>query len=78
VISGIIMDNQNNTDQGVPLIRSIPLLGRLFGYSNKSSNKTNLLVFLTPRIIYDSETLQKISDQMKSQQQQLHTPQGKK
>lgn len=78
VISGIIQDTSQNTDQGVPLLRSIPVLGKLFGYTNKTSSKTNLLVFLTPRIVYDSEMLQKISDQMKSQQQQLLTPQGKK
>jgi general secretion pathway protein D len=76
VISGIIQDTVQNNEQGIPFLRSIPIIGKLFGYSNKSSNKTNLLVFLTPRIVYDPETLQKISDQMKSQQQQLLKPQG--
>jgi general secretion pathway protein D len=78
VISGIIQDTSQKNEQGIPFLSSIPVLGKLFGYSNKSSTKTNLLVFLTPRIIYDPETLQKISDQMKSQQQQLLSPQGKK
>jgi general secretion pathway protein D len=78
VISGIIQDTNQDTNQGVPLLRSIPLLGKLFGYSNKTGTKTNLLVFLTPRIIYDSDSLQKISDEMKSKQQQLLVPQGKK
>jgi general secretion pathway protein D len=78
VISGIIQDASQNNEQGIPYLRSIPIIGKLFGYTNKSSNKTNLLVFLTPRIVYDSESLQKISDQMKSQQQQLLAPQGKK
>jgi len=78
VISGIIQDTVQNNEQGIPFLRSIPVIGKLFGYSNKSSNKTNLLVFLTPRIVYDPEALQKISDQMKSQQQQLLKPQGNK
>jgi general secretion pathway protein D len=62
----------------VPLLRSIPILGRLFGYSSKKTNRTNLLVFLTPKIIYDAETLQKISDEMKEQQKGLLVPRGKK
>jgi general secretion pathway protein D len=78
VISGIIQDTSQDTDQGIPLLRSIPIVGRLFGYSNKTGTRTNLLIFLTPRIIYDPETLQKISDQMKLKQQQLLAPQGKK
>jgi general secretion pathway protein D len=77
VISGIIQDTSQNSDQGIPLLHSIPVLGRLFGYSNKVGTRTNLLIFLTPRIIYDAESLQKISDQLKSKQQQLLIPQGK-
>ena len=71
VISGIIQDNFQDTEQGIPLLRSIPLFGKLFNYSAKSDQKTNLLVFLTPKIVYDVETLQKISDEKKAQQQQL-------
>ena len=78
VISGIISDTLNDNQQGIPLLRSIPILGNLFNYSNKSDNKTNLLVFLTPKIIYDPETLQKISDEKKAQQEKLLTPQGTK
>jgi general secretion pathway protein D len=79
VISGIISDTLNDNQQGVPLLRSIPILGNLlFNYSNKSDNKTNLLVFLTPKIIYDPKTLQKISDEKKAQQEKLLTPQGMK
>jgi general secretion pathway protein D len=78
VISGIIQDNSQDAGQGVPLLRSIPIIGQLFGYNSKSFARTNLLVFLTPRIIYDPETLQKISDKLKSTQEKLLIPQGTK
>ena len=71
VISGIIQDNIQDTEQGVPLLSSIPFLGRLFTYSAKSDQKTNLLVFLTPKIVYDVEMLQKITDEKKAQQEKL-------
>jgi general secretion pathway protein D len=78
VISGIIQDNTQDNGQGVPLLSSIPILGPLFGYSNKTFQRTNLLVFITPRIVYDAESLQKISDKLKSTQEKLLIPQGKK
>jgi general secretion pathway protein D len=78
VISGIISDTLADTEQGIPYLSSIPILGKLFNYSNKTDTRTNLLVFLTPRIIYDPKTLQKISDEKKVQQQKLLAPQGMK
>ncbi len=78
VISGIISDTLTDTGQGIPLLRDIPILGPLFNYSNKSDTRTNLLVFLTPKIVYDPKMLQQISDEKKAQQQQLLVPQGKK
>ena len=78
VISGIISDTLTNTEQGIPLLRSIPILGNLFNYSNKSDTRTNLLVFLTPKIVYDPKELQKISDEKKAQQQKLLGSQGTK
>jgi len=74
VISGIIQDTLADTEQGIPLLRSIPILGRLFTYSTKSDARTNLLVFLTPRIVYDPSTLAKISEEKKTQQERLIGP----
>jgi general secretion pathway protein D len=76
VISGIIMDNSQDNNLGIPLLRSIPILGRLFGYTARSDQRTNLLVFLTPRIIYDPEALKKISEELKATQKGLAIPQG--
>ncbi|MCC7121744.1 MAG: type II secretion system protein GspD, partial [Gammaproteobacteria bacterium] len=37
----------------VPLLGDIPLVGNLFKNSRRSSNKTNLMVFLRPQIVRD-------------------------
>ncbi|MGD0486647.1 MAG: secretin N-terminal domain-containing protein [Syntrophorhabdales bacterium] len=78
VISGIISDTLNDTGQRVPWLSSIPILGNLFNYSSKSDTRTNLLMFLTPKIIYDPKQLQKISDEQKAQQEKFLGSQGKK
>jgi general secretion pathway protein D len=77
VISGLIQDNRSANDQGIPGLRAIPLFGSLFGSKQKSSEKTNLLVFLTPRIVYAAEILDKLTDEKKGQQKDLLFPEGK-
>ena len=51
VIGGIYEITQADNNSGVPLLRHIPLLGWLFKRTTKSDNKTELLIFVTPKII---------------------------
>jgi general secretion pathway protein D len=49
---GGLRDLQRSANQGgVPLLARIPLLGGLFGSASRSSNETELFLFLTPRIL---------------------------
>ena len=71
VISGLIEDDTEKTSQGIPFLSSIPILGALFGTQSKTVGKTNLLVFITPRIIYSAQKIQEISQQMQKEQDRL-------
>ncbi len=51
VLGGLIRNDTENTTQKVPFLGDIPVLGRLFKRETKGSVKTNLLIFITPRII---------------------------
>lgn len=51
VIGGIFVDSDNTSDEGVPYLMDIPLLGKLFKTNNKTKTKTELLIFITPRIL---------------------------
>jgi len=51
VVGGIIISAQNVTTQEVPLLGSLPLIGHLFKRNNVSITSSELLFFLTPRII---------------------------
>jgi type IV pilus assembly protein PilQ len=50
VIGGVIRDKQSTLEKGVPLLRSIPLLGYLFKYTGTNVDKTEIMVFVTPKI----------------------------
>jgi type IV pilus assembly protein PilQ len=51
VIGGIYERSENDGVAGVPGLQNIPLLGWLFKKTNKSDDKTELLIFITPRIL---------------------------
>jgi type IV pilus assembly protein PilQ len=54
VIGGIYEEEIENNVDKVPYLGDIPLLGYLFKTTGRISNKTELLVFLTPRIVKET------------------------
>ena len=57
VIGGIYEQDKNDTITKVPFFGDIPLLGWLFKSKEVKDNKTELLIFLTPRILSDNLSL---------------------
>lgn len=51
VIGGIYVDNDTESDDGVPFLMDIPFLGKFFKANSKQKTKTELLIFITPRIL---------------------------
>jgi len=51
VIGGIVQQNKSNQNSKVPGLGDIPLFGNLFKNSNKLNDQTELMVFITPRIV---------------------------
>lgn len=51
VLGGLIKDDLVETEQKVPILGDIPLLGMLFRYKSVQKVKTNLMVFLRPTIL---------------------------
>ena len=58
VLGGLIKDNVQDGTQRVPVLGSIPLLGRLFRNDAVEVTKTNLLIFIRPTIIRDDKVLE--------------------
>lgn len=55
VLGGLIEDRLTESEQRVPLLGSIPIIGELFRSRSTQKTKTNLMVFIRPRIIRNSE-----------------------
>jgi general secretion pathway protein D len=56
VLSGLIEDKTNVSQQKVPLLGDIPFLGAFFRYETRERNRTNTMVFLRPIIVRDEST----------------------
>jgi general secretion pathway protein D len=51
VLGGLIDDNLNDTQRGVPFLSDIPLIGSLFRFRSIANQKRNLMVFIKPAIL---------------------------
>ncbi|BBE08216.1 General secretion pathway protein D [Mycoavidus cysteinexigens] len=71
VLGGLLQDKYSDGNSKVPWLGNIPVLGALFRYENKKRDKNNLMVFLRPVIIRNSQDAQRVSldryDYMRSQ-----------
>ncbi len=54
VLGGIYQQTERNNEQKVPLLGDVPVLGYLFKSTGRESTKTELLVFITPKIVADT------------------------
>ena len=62
VLGGLIDDDVQESVKKVPFLGDIPLLGRLFKTTSITRTKRNLMVFLRPTIVRDSEDVRAISN----------------
>ena len=59
VIGGLVTQNRTESEAGIPFLKDIPWIGKyLFGYTDYSDERDELLVFLTPYVFQNSEEAQ--------------------
>ncbi len=64
IVGGMVRDKESKTKNGIPIIRNIPLIGKLFSHDDVAFEKTTLVLMLTPYIIEKSEDLTKLRDEL--------------
>ena len=66
-IGGIIDEKSSESSSGIPLLHRLPYIGAAFGSKSFSKTRTELIIFMTPRVIYDTNDLADASDELKTQ-----------
>ncbi|MYE88090.1 hypothetical protein F4X33_03745, partial [Candidatus Poribacteria bacterium] len=69
VIGGMIKDDKTETVHKVPVLGDIPLLGKLFRRTDTRIEKTELMVFITPHVVYTDADADRVTAE---QREKLH------
>ena len=66
LLAGLISEQQNLNRNGVPLLDQIPGLGDAFSHQDKSVARTELIIFIRPQIIRDSQDAHFVAEELRS------------
>ncbi len=61
VIGGLLASQDQITNEGVPFVSDIPVIGNLFSNKSSDKQKDNLIVFLTPHIVRNKSELRELA-----------------
>jgi general secretion pathway protein D len=67
MLGGLISGNYSKGDTGVPGFASIPLLGKLFKSESDSSDRTELVMLITPKVLDDLGEWREFSEEFRSE-----------
>ena len=70
-IGGIIQETNTEGSSGIPGLHRLPVVGPLFGVKTVSKERTELVIFLTPRVIYDTNQMTEATEELKDQMKKL-------
>ena len=70
-IGGIILQSSSVATTGIPLLDRIPYIGGIFGNKSYSTQRTELIIFLTPHVIYDTTQIADATEELRSRMKNL-------
>ena len=62
ILGGLITQEDRTSERGIPILRTIPGIGRLFGSTSKVGDRSELVVILRPQIIKNKEDYRQFRD----------------
>jgi len=71
VMGGLILDGDQNNSAGLPLVSRIPVLGGLFGTQSLKKNRTELVLFVTPRVVDTEHDVRNAVDDLRRRMERL-------
>jgi general secretion pathway protein D len=70
-IGGIISENTTSASAGIPGLNRIPYVGGIFGSKTYSHDRSELILFMTPHVIYDTNDLLEASQELQTRVRKL-------
>jgi general secretion pathway protein D len=72
-LGGLIRRSETHGDSGVPVLKDVPLLGKLFSSTDESGLRTELLIFLKPKIIRNAVDAREMTEDLRHSLARLRT-----
>lgn len=73
VLGGLIQEGEERGRQRIPVLGDIPVLGALFGSTSNAQRRTELIVFITPRVMRNAEDARDISEELRARMRALRS-----
>ena len=71
VLGGLISESRSNKRSQIPGLGNLPVVGKLFGADTAGSDKTELIVMVTPRIISETGEWESLKAELRAQMKSL-------
>ena len=71
VMGGLIQETKGNTSNGLPWLNRIPWLGGLFGNQTTTNNRSELVLFITPRVVSETVDYTRVIEDLRRKMERL-------
>jgi general secretion pathway protein D len=66
LLGGLISDQNQKTKSGIPVLNDIPVIGDLFGTKSGQKQRTEIIMFIKPRLIRNSVDARSVAEEFRS------------
>jgi general secretion pathway protein D len=71
VLGGLIRDNKSIATTGIPLLSELPHVGDLFKGHDNQLQRTELIIIITPKVVWDRSDARDATDEIRSKMQSI-------
>jgi type III secretion protein C len=71
VLSGMLQDTKQHFKTGIPCLGGLPIIGLAFSDTERTSNKTNILIFIRPSIVHNMDDLRELTQKQEDKYREL-------
>lgn len=64
LLGGLISEEDNSDNEGVPVVDRVPVLGDIIGHKKRSAARTELIVFIRPQVIRDGNDHTNVAEEV--------------
>lgn len=62
ILGGLIREFEDNAERKIPILGDIPVLGYLFGTTVKEKRRRELMIFITPHVVFNQQELEELTE----------------